>query len=150
MKSQRRHELQHNALANWLAESAQAIRPYQNILVTAVVLAAAGVLAYAVWTRAAAAQTAQAWDMVNASLGTGDVSMLSSVIEKYPDSRVSRVSAVVAGDLRLARGCSQLFAKQGDGGRRIEQGRRLVSNRFEASEIALAGRASHVWPGPRR
>jgi hypothetical protein len=109
MKSQRRHELQHNALASWLAESAQTLRPYQNILVAALVLAAVAVAAYGFWTRASAAQTAEAWDAVNASLGSGDVATLLSVAEKYPDKHVGRLSAVVAADLRLAGGCNQLF-----------------------------------------
>ena len=45
MKSERRHELQHNELAEWLAKSAQAIKPYQNIIFAAVVLVLIGVVA---------------------------------------------------------------------------------------------------------
>ena len=62
MKSERRHELQHNELAEWLANMAKTIQPYQNWSLTAVLVVLLVVAGYTVWSRKAAAETAQAWN----------------------------------------------------------------------------------------
>ena len=51
MKSERRHELQHNVLADWLAKSAETIKPYQNMVFWAVAVGAGGSGGYAWWSR---------------------------------------------------------------------------------------------------
>ena len=37
MKSERRHELQHNELADWLIKAGQQIKPYQNAMLAGAV-----------------------------------------------------------------------------------------------------------------
>ena len=59
MKSERRHELQHNELATWLIKSAEAIKPYQNIILAAVVVVLVGLLGYTLWLRDAAGAPAK-------------------------------------------------------------------------------------------
>ena len=41
MKSERRHELQHNELAEWLIKSGDSLQQHQNAILSAVVVAAA-------------------------------------------------------------------------------------------------------------
>ena len=84
MKSERRHELQHNELADWLAKSAEAIKPYQNMIFAAVVVVLVGVVGYTVWSRMSAAQTTQAWDELSTAIESGNVAKLAKVIEDYP------------------------------------------------------------------
>ena len=38
MKSERRHELQHNELAEWLFKAGEQLKPYQNLILAAVVV----------------------------------------------------------------------------------------------------------------
>ena len=44
MKSERRHELQHNALAAWMVKSFETIQPYQNFILNAYFWLLVGVL----------------------------------------------------------------------------------------------------------
>ena len=104
MKSERRHELQHNELAEWLAKSAQAIKPYQNIVFAAVVLVLIGVVAYTVWSRMSAAQTAEAWDVLSAAMNSGNVENLTQVVDDYPHTNVAHMAAVVLADITSAMG----------------------------------------------
>jgi hypothetical protein len=112
MKSERRHELQHNELAEWLAKSAQTIKPYQNLILAAVMLVLIGVVGYTVWSRISAAQTAQAWDQFRADFESGNAAKLAQVVEDYPNTKVAHVAAIVLADNYLADGCNQLFVNK--------------------------------------
>jgi hypothetical protein len=112
MKSERRHELQHNELAEWLFSTAKAIKPYQNVLLAAALLVVVALASYTVWSRMAAAQTAQAWDEVNAAIESGDVARLAKVVEDYPNSNVAHMAALVLADSNLGQGCNQLFTNK--------------------------------------
>ena len=64
MKSERRHELQHNDLADWLVNAYESIAPYKNaILGVTILLIVAGVSA-AFWRSHATAQAAEGWNAV--------------------------------------------------------------------------------------
>lgn len=109
MKSERRHELQHNELAEWLAKSVETIKPYQNILLTALAAVLIAVLGYTWWSRESAAQATQAWDELNAVIESGNVTKLAQVIDDYPDTNVAYTAAVVLADSHLGEGCARLF-----------------------------------------
>ena len=109
MKSERRHELQHNELATWIIKSAKAVKPYQNLLVAGLVIVVVAIVAYTWWSRTAAEQIAQAWNELNTGLATMDVDKLSKVSEDYPDTRAGRTAAVFLANIRLAEGCNQRF-----------------------------------------
>ena len=47
MKSERRHELQHNALVDWMTQTGKTLKPYQNIILSAVVI---GLVTFAAYT----------------------------------------------------------------------------------------------------
>lgn len=109
MKSERRHELQHNILADWLAESAQSLKPYQNIvlLVAAMLVILVGV--YAWWSHESAKVNTRGWEALNTALETGDPAALTKVIEDLPGTTAADMAAAVLADEYLARGCQQLF-----------------------------------------
>jgi hypothetical protein len=113
MKSERRHELQHNELAMWLIKSAKAIQPYQNLIFAVMVVALVAMVGYTWWSRNAEKQTAQAWDGVNVGLdavmSSGNLDKLIKVAEDYPDKLAGRTAAVLAADVYLAEGCDQRF-----------------------------------------
>ena len=71
MKSERRHELQHNELADWLAKTAEAIRPHQNAILAGLVTVLIVVLGYTWWSRTSDARTTEAWDQVSAVIESG-------------------------------------------------------------------------------
>ncbi len=112
MKSERRHELQHNTLADWLAKSAETIKPYQNMALAAAAAILIAVLGYTWWTRESAAQTTQAWDELNAIIGSGNVAKLAEVTENYPNTNVAHMAAVLLADFQLGEGCNRLFVNK--------------------------------------
>ncbi len=109
MKSERRHELQHNALADWLVETGKALAPFQNHVLLGITAVLVVALVYVYYTRSTSATAAQAWEELSTGLNSANASALSDVVEKYPGSNAADVAAVVAGDLRLASACNQLF-----------------------------------------
>ena len=112
MKSERRHELQHNELATWLINSFQTVKPYQNLLFAVVAAVLVAVLGYTLWTRDAASRTSQAWDQFNAVVQSRDPAKLTKLSEEYPNTPVGTTAAVVAADDHLQEGCERLFVNK--------------------------------------
>ncbi len=112
MKSERRHELQHNELAEWLVQTGRNIQPYQNIVLAVAVAILVAVAGYKLWARQSAATDAEAWNMFNMAIDRGDLPALADVMAKYPNSVVGNTAAVVLGDSHLAGGCARLFVNK--------------------------------------
>lgn len=109
MKGERRHELQHNELAEWIIRTGKAIQPYQNLVLALVIAAAVGVIAYTWWSRNTAEKAAQAWEQVSVGLADGDLNRLLRVAEEHSNTDVGNMALVLSADLRLNAGCNQLF-----------------------------------------
>ncbi len=112
MKGQRRHELEQNVLADWLAGIVGSIKPYANAILGALLLLVAAMLVYTWWVRQSATQTAEAWDTFYKAMASGNPVEFGKVIEQYPGSHVAHWAAVVAGDVYLAQGCNRLFSSK--------------------------------------
>jgi hypothetical protein len=113
MKTQRRHELQQNELADWLSKTIEGMKPYQNLVLAGMVLVLVLILGYAWYSHAAAAETTAAWDELNRGL-TGrptqeSFDSLTTVIDKYRTSSAFPVAAVLSGDYFLQSGCDGVF-----------------------------------------
>ena len=108
MKSELRHKLQRNALADWLVETGQSLKPYQNLIMILVIGVLALLVAYTWWSHASAEQTTQAWDDVNAGL-RGNPEVLVKVADDNRGTPAGRMAAVLAADTYLLEGCELLF-----------------------------------------
>ncbi len=112
MKGERRHELEQNILADWLAGVIEEIKPYKNLIFGTVLLAIAAMLVYSWWSRESATETAAAWNSFYKARATGSPAEFDKVVEQFPGSHVAHWAAVVAGDAYLAQGCNQLFSSK--------------------------------------
>jgi predicted negative regulator of RcsB-dependent stress response len=113
MRSERRHELQHNELADWLFTAGQRIKPYQNMITAAVVALVVGVAAYSWWSHNSAAQATLAWtELASAMQSQNPDDALTRVAESYPNTNVAHVATIVVADFRLAQGCDQRFVNR--------------------------------------
>ena len=112
MKSEERHRLQHNQLADWIAKTITTIKPYQNPILIGLLLVTVGIVAYSVWSRVSAAENTQAWNELNAALESGNIAKLAKVREDHPSTHVAHVAAVVEADYTLADGCNRLFVSK--------------------------------------
>jgi len=109
MKSERRHELEHNVLADWLAETMERIKPYQNAILGGLILVVALLVAVSVWRNMAHRQAAVAWEEYFQALQTSQPGELEDVADRHAGTAVAHWAAAAAGDLRLAEGCNLLF-----------------------------------------
>ncbi|OHB70169.1 MAG: hypothetical protein A2V70_12955, partial [Planctomycetes bacterium RBG_13_63_9] len=111
MKSQRRHELQKNELADWLAGVVTAIKPYQNAILGVVLLVAVAGVVYSWWNRDSAREVAAAGDLFYDALSQPqpDPVDFQDLAEQYPGTKLADWAATMAGDTHLAIGCGQLF-----------------------------------------
>jgi predicted negative regulator of RcsB-dependent stress response len=125
MKSKRRHELEQNELADWLAATIAGIKPYQNLILGVVLVLVVAGAGYAWWARQSGTQNAEAWDQFYAAfdsaLHSGDVAKLATVTEQYPNTPAAHWAAVVAGDLHLADGCNKLFESKASGNNELRK-----------------------------
>ena len=110
MKTERRHELQTNELANWLSEWIDTIRPYSKALVAAVLLVTTAWFAVAFTRNRGQQQQAQAWSAFFQAYEQGAESdRLAEVAETYPDSAAGLWALQSAADVDLAQGTQDLF-----------------------------------------
>ena len=137
MKSERRHELQHNELAAWMARSAAAIQPYQNIILAAVVVVLVATLGYTLWSRDAAGRASQAWDELNAVVLSGDPVKLRKIAEDYPNSSVGTAAAMVAADDHLKAGCDKLFVSKATAQLELNKAAELYRSVLQQGQLPL-------------
>ncbi|MBN2474017.1 MAG: hypothetical protein JXB62_05385 [Pirellulales bacterium] len=115
MKSERRHELEQNQLADWLAKKIEAVKPYQNAILGVLLLVLVAVVWYSWSSRQAAVRTTESWDQFFAAMNVAmnlqnpAPEALEDLAEEYAGESVGFWAATVAGDVRMAIGCSALF-----------------------------------------
>jgi predicted negative regulator of RcsB-dependent stress response len=110
MKSERRHELQHNELAEWLFKTGEQIKPHQNLILAIVAVIAVVVVGLTWWSRHSAGRINQAWTELGRAMDAGSPDQLGNIAEEYPNTIAGQTAAVLVGDIRLASACNQRFA----------------------------------------
>jgi hypothetical protein len=115
MKSDERHKLQRNTLADWLGHAIEASKPYLNQILLGVLIVLLLGVGYFSWNKMTTASTYQSWDEFNAALGTSDVSKMIDVTTGFPKTPAAFAAATLAGDMYLAQGCDELFTDKAAG-----------------------------------
>jgi hypothetical protein len=143
MKSERRHELQHNELAEWLIRAGETIKPYQNAIFAVVAGIVVLVIGYNIWSRMAASQAAEAWNEVNVHLENNNFPKLADVVENYPNTTAAHMAGVVLADWYLQQGCAQLFVNKAGGQAELTKAITLYEQvREQSRQAALLERAT--------
>lgn len=146
MKTERRHELQTNTLADALGHAVDSVRPYSQIAVGAVLaaLVVVGVVKYL--SVRSQESVVDAWNLyLQASTAGGATSdeELARLIEQYPDTAAAQWSHLQLADQALSEGIGQLFQNRSEANeklRKAEQHYQAVQQR--ASEALLQERAT--------
>jgi hypothetical protein len=110
MKSERRHELEHNELADWLGQTIRTVKPYTNMILGGLALVVASVVAYGIWSRVSGTKTAAAWDEL--ALALEEPEKLAAFIEKHPGTDPGYTAMLVQADIYLGNGCYSLFVNK--------------------------------------
>lgn len=136
MKSQRRHELEQNELAIWLAETGQSIKPYTNIILIVALVGVLGVAVYAWLSRQWRAEAASASaNLVGASVF--DLKKLQETVDKYPKTSAGQLAAVTLADYFLAEGCATVLDDRGSANQNLTRAVELYQRALEHARDPL-------------
>ncbi|MGD9128575.1 MAG: hypothetical protein PVH19_14455 [Planctomycetia bacterium] len=112
MKSERRHELEQNKLADWTVHVIEKVKPYTNVIVGGTIAVLILAIGIGLWSRNAHVESESAWTMYYAALSTDSdkaVGAMQEVSVKYPDTEAAQWATVCEGDIRLCNACEELF-----------------------------------------
>jgi len=121
MKSERRHELEKNELAEWLVKSVEGIKPYTNWILGTVLLVAVATASYAWWSGRSRTQDEEAWGLYYQALDNQDPEELDAVADKYPNHEAAYWATVAAADCLRRVGCGELFRDKTVAGERLTE-----------------------------
>jgi tetratricopeptide (TPR) repeat protein len=109
MKSEERHKLQQNELADILAQWLETIKPYKNAIYAGVIVVLVAVLLYA-WRRHESANTLMAAnDAFAQAMASENPDALLQVFEDHSDSKIASAAAIASADIRLRMGTQLLL-----------------------------------------
>ncbi len=113
MKSERRHELKENELADWLEKSIDSIVPYTKAILGGIVAIVVAFLAYTLWQSQAAAAEQANWDQFYAAAEATDAEAeMIKVAEAHPKEAAGLWARLYAADSQLAEGTQNLFTNR--------------------------------------
>jgi tetratricopeptide (TPR) repeat protein len=146
MRSERRHELEHNELADWMANAVSAVKPYANAIMGVVLALLIVGVAAVLWAQKVRSETAQSWQdfhgaMAKATSG-GNFAELEDVVSQYPGTDAAYWAAVVAGDLHLATGCDELFSNKASANQELTKAVASYEDVLQSTNSALRERAT--------
>jgi len=139
MKSERRHELQTNELADWLGNHIEAYRPYLKTT-GAVVLALAAVgLAYVIVSQRQEAASGQSWEAYFRAIWQRDPKEIGARLEQVARQEANSLPGLwalqSAADVDLENGAQKLFRDRAEALRELE---RAEENYLEVEKQAQA------------
>lgn len=121
MKSEQRHKLHTNVLAQWLGVMLERIRPYATAIVAGLAALVVVVALVGWWSRHSTAGTREAWDALNKTMASGNLQELDDTVEKFSGTTVGNWGAVVAGDRYLRRGSEELLQNKATANQQLQK-----------------------------
>ena len=117
MKRERRHELQHNDLAEWIVTAYGRIEPYRNVILVVAVLTVVLGVGFSFWHSHNVAQAAEAWNSLGVPVfqpnfvdGQTTMNLMDAAIKSHPDAPVAEWAKVFEGNTFLLLGSNQILA----------------------------------------
>ena len=114
MKTERRHELQTNVLADRLARSAESVRPYGKTILGIVLLLLLAIVVLSFWNSQRRQKTIDGWDQFFTALSDGNESALQQTATDYKGTSVAGWAKLVNADIALSEATAQLFTDKAD------------------------------------
>jgi tetratricopeptide (TPR) repeat protein len=142
MKAERRHELKHNELADWLGERMEALRPH----VTGVLIGVAALVVIvlgSVWYFSGENQAAsQAWsNYFDAFNDREPQKMLQRVATEQSGSKAAWWALAAVGDMNLGEGAALLHSDRTEAQKRLEKAKEAYSQVEATDDPMLKTRA---------
>lgn len=125
MKTERRHELATNVLADWLGEKIEALKPYSAAVSATALAVVVIIFASVFWYQNREANAAKAWESYFAALENQSPDnaqdKLEAVAENYPQSPAGLWSRLSLADTQLANGVEDMFKDRPAGKKSLER-----------------------------
>ncbi len=110
MKTERRHELETNVLADSLGHLADAERPYGKTVLAAVIAVIVALLAWTYISSQNKTREIDGWNGYFQAVNNRDEQMLQDVTEQFSGTKVAQWARLTLGDWRLDNGTNRLLA----------------------------------------
>ncbi len=121
MKTERRHELQHNLLADWLEKQTLAIKPYVNVIIGSAIALLLISLVYVYVSHRSAATAAEGCDQLFYSIDSGSPEALNKVVDSHGRDPAGLWAQILLAERRLADGTNALFVNRNDADEQLQK-----------------------------
>ncbi len=132
MKSEQRHELAENDLAESVEHLAERMRPYLPTILIAAIGSLLAVFLSLFISAGWEASRAESWDACLGALASGDENAFREVILRYPDSPAAQWAELVLADRNLSEATDLLFAP-------LDPANDVARQRLEDAAASYAG-----------
>jgi hypothetical protein len=109
MKTERRHELATNDLADWIGDKVEELKPYSTAIWATVLGVTVLIFAAVYWSRKSEARLEQGWDRYFQARSQQSLDELRNVADADPNSPAGLWARSTLADRRLAEGVNLLF-----------------------------------------
>jgi tetratricopeptide (TPR) repeat protein len=109
MKTQRRHELQTNVLADYLGKQIQTVRPHFKTITIGAIAVLLALVGYVYLLQQQRARAGKGWADYFKAIGNRDVKQLDEVAQLHSGTVAGFWARQAAADLKLAKGSGELF-----------------------------------------
>ena len=121
MKAERRHELKHNELADWLAERMETLKPHATGILLGAVLLAVIVLGSVWYFGGETAASSRAWSQYFQAFSEREPQKtLQNLAEEQSGSKAAWWAIIAVGDANLSEGAALLFSDRSEAKKRLE------------------------------
>lgn len=130
MKTQRRHELQTNVLADYLGKQIQTVRPHSKTLTIGAIAIVVVLIGYVYLSQQQRASAGKGWADYFKAIGNRDVKQLDEVAQLHGGTVAGLWARQATADLKLAKGSGELFTDR----KEAQKSLRDAQENYEAIE----------------
>jgi len=143
MNSERRHELQQNALADLLGAQIKKIEPYTKLIAVGLSIAVLGAIAFGFYRSAAVGARSDATLELLQNSGAVDPEALASVGERYADTGAGALAKLLQADALLSEGIAGLFNDREAAEGQLDEALKQYTQVAQTSKDALLRSRAH-------
>jgi len=143
MNSERRHELQQNALADMLGAQIKKIEPYTKLIAVGLSIAVLAALAFGFYRSAAVGARSDATLELLQNSGAVDPDALAAVGERYADTSAGALARLLQADALLSEGIAGLFNDREAADGQLDEALKQYTQVAQRSKDALLRSRAH-------
>ncbi len=142
MKAERRHELKHNELADWIGELAEGLKPHATGVLIGLGILAAIVLGSVWYFSLETATASRAWSQYFDAFSERDPQkVLQSLATEQSGSKAAWWALLATGDMDLGIGCERLYSDRSEAKKRLESAKEAYLKAEASSDSMIKTRA---------